>query len=133
MVNFNVSLFGLNGHPHLCLHGAITPHDVRKMRTHVKMLLGDYLTYETKASQSGRSPNCRLCPSPAPVESLTHILVSCTATSHIRTKIFDQLEAILKSTKTLIDFDSIKMEPLVLEQFLLDPTSMSLKNSMGTF
>ena len=94
------------------------------------MLLGDYFTYETKASQSGGSPNCRLCPSPAPVESLNHILVSCTATSHIRNRIFSELELLLKTIKTPIDFDAIKKEPLVLEQFLIDPTSMNLKNSM---
>ena len=30
MVNFNVSVLGLDGRPHPCLHGAVTPHDVKK-------------------------------------------------------------------------------------------------------
>ena len=32
---------------------------VKNMRPHIKMLLGDFLTYQTKSEQSGGSPHCR--------------------------------------------------------------------------
>ena len=126
MVNFNVSISG----PHPALNYAVTPHDVRKMRMHVKMLLGDFLTFETRALQSGGSPHCRICPSPAPSENLTHVLILCVATSEIRSRFLLELESTLELTKTKIDFQNIIKNPMIFEQFVLDSTSMNLDNYM---
>ena len=57
MIYLNVSLIGLNGRLHPAITGVTTSHQVKKMRPHIKMLCGNYLTYEIKSSQSGGSPD----------------------------------------------------------------------------
>ena len=56
----NVSTTGLRGriHPALCI--IITSYDVKLSRAHIKFLSGNYLTYKTKAEQSGGLPHCRI-------------------------------------------------------------------------
>ena len=80
MLYLNESLTGLRGKRHPALSNIITTYEVKKARIHIKMLVGDYLTYETKANQSGGSPHCRCCPDPHPnqliTEDLKHILTS---------------------------------------------------------
>ena len=58
----NVSISGLSGAHHPAISGVTTLTDVKQMRPHLKMLSGDYLTYQTRSEQSGGSPDCRLCP-----------------------------------------------------------------------
>ena len=53
---FNVPLFGLLGRVHKALSGVSTAQEVSKMKSHLKMLSGNYLTYKTRAEQSGGSP-----------------------------------------------------------------------------
>ena len=63
--NLNVSLLGLSGHPHPALLNIRTTQDARKLRLHVKLLAGDYLTGEVLAScQPHLSPACKLCLDP---------------------------------------------------------------------
>ena len=81
------------------------------MRIHLKMLVGDFLTFETKAAQSGGSPLCKLCPSPAPVESLNHIIASCQATSDIRERILTEMDILVKPK---INFQSIRDNSRIL-------------------
>ena len=88
----NVTLIGLNGRHHPALGGIITTQDVKKCRIHLKMLAGDYFTYEVKANQSGGSPHCRCCPYPSPAENLEHILTSCVVYSDIRIRIKSEYE-----------------------------------------
>ena len=57
----NVSLLGLRGRLHPAITGVTTTHEVKKMRPHVKMLTGNYLTFEIKSLQSGGSAECRIC------------------------------------------------------------------------
>ena len=74
MKYLNVSLTGLRGKKHPALYGIFTTHEVKKSRIHLKMLSGDYLTFEKKARRSGGSPHCRSClETPAKNESFTHI------------------------------------------------------------
>ena len=49
---FNVSLIGLRGRPHPALSNITTPHQAKKAKQHLKMLGGDYFTYEKKSKQS---------------------------------------------------------------------------------
>ena len=61
MPYFNVSLLGLRGRLHPAITNVTTSHAVKKMRPHIKMLSGNYLTFEQKSMQSGGSPfrnNC---------------------------------------------------------------------------
>ena len=53
---FNVSLLGLRGRLHPAITNVSTSHSVRKMRPHVKMLIGNYVTFEMKSQQSGDLP-----------------------------------------------------------------------------
>ena len=61
MKYLNVSLLGLRGRLHPAITGVTTTHEVKKMRPHVKMLTGNYLTFEIKSLQSGGSAECRIC------------------------------------------------------------------------
>ena len=49
MKYLNVSTIGLRGRPHPAISNVTTTHDVRKMRPHIKMLTGNYLTLEEKS------------------------------------------------------------------------------------
>jgi hypothetical protein len=85
MQYLNVSLTGLRGRHHPALAYTIATQEVQKSRIHLKMLAGDYLTYEVKSNQSGGSPHCRCCSLSSPVtESLEHILTVCDLYSDIR-------------------------------------------------
>ena len=76
MIYLNVNLYGLTGRCHPSISSnIITTDDVKIMRPHLKMLGGDYLTYQIKSQQSGGSPQCRLCLSGT--ESISHIVYSC--------------------------------------------------------
>ena len=66
-------MLGLSGRHHPALSGLVTTQDVKKGRTHVKMLIEDLYTYQIKSDQSGGSPNCRLCTEET-VEDICHIL-----------------------------------------------------------
>ena len=54
-----VSLTGLRGKKHPALSGIVTTHEVKKAKIHLKMLAGDYLTYELRANRSGGSPHSK--------------------------------------------------------------------------
>ena len=63
MTFFNVSLLGLRGRYYPAISFTKTTNEVAKMKPHLKMLTGNYLTYKIKSEQSGGSPKCRLCQS----------------------------------------------------------------------
>ena len=103
----NVSLSGLRDRHHPALAGIITTQEVQKSRIHIKMLAGDYFTYEIKSDQSGGSPHCRCFPTPSPVENLQHILTTCSAYSDIRTRIVQEYEELCSQTKSNYSADTI--------------------------
>ena len=76
MQYLNVSLLGLTGRAHPSITGVTTSHEVKKMRPHIKMLCGDYPTYEIISSQSGGSPDFRLCTNSLS-ESIEHLISKC--------------------------------------------------------
>ena len=129
MLYLNVSLTGLRGKRHPALSNIITTYEVKKARIHIKMLVGDYLTYETKANQSGGSPHCRCCPDPNQpiIEDLKHILVVCGAYLDIRTRMLPEFYDVCSKSKSKLNFDKIMESQETLCQFILDPASFNLK------
>ena len=90
------------------------------------MLAGDYFTYAVKSKQSGGSPHCRLCPTPAPEENIEHILTSCVAYLDTRSRITTEYENLCKLSKSNVSFQQIYSESESFCQFILDPTSFNL-------
>ena len=82
MKYFNVSLLSLRGRPHPAISNVTTTYAVKKMRPHIKMLTGNYVTLEEKSLQSGGSPICRLCDL-FENESIEHLISRCTKISEI--------------------------------------------------
>ena len=99
----NVDLFGLSGKIHPVLSGVDTAREVEKLRPAIKMLAGDYLTFDRLARDSGGkvSPHCRVCPPlqvPGllpPPDTLEHILTRCIVTEEARSRIFPEILTIL--------------------------------------
>jgi hypothetical protein len=120
MIYLNVSLLGLGGRLHPAITGVTASHEVRKMRIHVKMLTGNYLTFEIKSNQSGGSPECRLCF--AEIESLEHLISKCVQFNDIRTRIKTEMMTMCQKS---IDFNDFSDSDFA--QFALDPASMNLK------
>ena len=126
MLYMNVNLSSLRGRQHPSLQNIITTNDVTKLRPHIKLLSGDYLTYERKYEESGKgNPICRICHQEN--ESISHILTQCVAYRPIRERIFEEFSKIRLLAKNCMTFESIKNDPNILTQFLLDPTSFNLK------
>ena len=123
----NVQLLGLSGKPHPALYNITETREALKFRAHIKLLTGDFPSYELLGNQRGTDLHCRLCP--APIESTQHILTLRQATSAEHERLFPELLNILKriqpSNGILLDHIVPKD---VLTQFLLDPTSMNLSN-----
>ena len=94
----------------------------------MKMLAGDYFTYEIKANQSGGSPHCRCCPFPSPNENISHILTVCLAYSDIRNRMIPEFEKLCNEAKTNLYFQEICNQNVALCQFILDPASFNLRN-----
>jgi hypothetical protein len=127
MQYLNVSLTGLRGRHHPALANIINTQEVQKSRIHLKMLAGDFFTYEVKSNQSGGSPHCRCCPSPSPTENLVHILTSCVAYSEVRGRIVQEYQDLCDQTKNSISFQTIYSDSETFCQFILDPASFNLQ------
>ena len=121
----HVGMTGLRGKHHPAIADIKTTEEVRKMRSHLKMLCGNLLTYAMKYEQTGLgSPHCRLCDSE--YESVSHIVSSCPCFSDIRTKIWNEMGEHLLKTKNNLSIEYFSSSQDTMTQFLLDPTSMNL-------
>ena len=129
MKYLNVSLIGLRGKIHPALKNVTTTHAVRKMRPHIKMLSGDYLTFEVKSLQSGGSPYCRMCDLKSEPESLEHLISRCSAISEIRTRISNSMNTICQDAN--IDINIKTFNDPQFTQFVLDPSSMNLRKRVN--
>ena len=124
----NVSLTGLRGKKHPALSGIVTTHEVKKAKIHMKMLAGDYLTYEVRANRSGGSPHCRNCPEKTlKNENLRHILTECNSYRTTRERIFPEFSKACQLTKSKLCFEDILKSDQELTQFILDPASLNLQ------
>ena len=133
MTYLNVSISGLRGRHHPSLSYLLTAHDVQKSQPHIKMLCGDYFTYEKRSNQSGGSPHCRSCSLtnqepeiPKPSENLIHILTECSAYSDIRDRILPEFSLLCQQSDAKINFESISLAKATLCQLILDPISLNL-------
>ena len=129
MPYLNVSITGLKGKLHPAVTNVFTTHAVKKMRPHIKMLSGNYLTFEEKSLQSGGSPFCRLCIDVSEPESLKHLISKCEGTLEIRSRIITKMNNLCHDAGLNIDLKSFSNELLV--QFVLDPSSLNLKNRVS--
>ena len=143
MTFLNTQLLGLNGRHHPALYGLMTTRDVEKMRPHIKMLTGDYLTYSRIATErQGGDPSCRLCRKltmslsptpPPPADTIPHILTECRATAEVRERIIPELLNSLLIAKPnhpyLASQPSLHELNHTLAQFILDCTSFNLPDS----
>ena len=127
MKYLNVSLLGLRGRLHPAITDVTTTHEVKKMRPHVKMLSGNYLTFEIKSLQSGGSDECRLCAQLGETpytESLEHLISLCVKFDDFRTRIKAKMMSICQESSIPIDIDKLSSSDFC--QFDLDPSSMNL-------
>ena len=126
MQYLNVNLCGLRGRHHPCLSNVITVDEVKKMRPHLKLLTGDYLTYKRKFDETGKgNPICRLCRTES--ESICHIVAICPAYNITRNKIIEEMSELCLVARSELNFQEILNNPNTLTQFILDPTSFNLK------
>ena len=126
MTYLNVTLTGLRGRRHPALSDLITSLDVKNSRIHLKILAGDFFTYDVKANHSGGSPHCRCCPTPSPNEDILHILTICVAYADIRKKFFPQYQNLCLKSKSKVLFQDISSDNATLCQFILDPAIFNL-------
>ena len=124
MIYLNVQISGLSGAPHTALVNIRTTQDALKLRPHLKFLSGDYLTAERMSLDQGTDPQCRLCPRPAPIESVKHIMTECPASAEIHRRLLPELlntVANVQPSSSLLNNSTQH-----LTQFLLDCTSFNL-------
>ena len=126
MQYLNTSLYGLNGRCHPALANLVTSHQVKKARIHLKMLAGNFLTYEMKSNQSGGSSHCRCCVPPSPSENLEHIISVCNAYSDIRKRMIVEYTILCSMAKSSISWPDIVSDKNTFCQFVLDPASFNL-------
>ena len=126
MQYLNVNLSGLRGKNHPCLSNIISVNQVQKLRPHLKLLSGDYLTYKTQFERSQKgSPLCIICELQEE-ETILHILAICPHYEATRIRILKEIEITCEFSKTKLNFNSVVKHPKILTQFILDPTSFNL-------
>ena len=128
MKYFNVGALGLTGRIHPSISNIQNTSDVQKMRIHTKMLVGNYYTYVMKARQSGGSSRCRQCDN-GEEDDICHILLSHM--SPPRTRILEQISQLCDLSYSELNFNELKKCKETLVQFILDPTSLNLKNRIS--
>ena len=134
MKYFNITVIGLSGKGHPAILNLYSSNDVKRSRYHLKMLMGDFYSFEVQNLHSGSSPFCKLCHKEdsnenKKVENTCHILASCTALLDIRTKYYQYYNQ--KLSDSYMNFDSIFSNEESACQFVLDPTSMNLESRIN--
>jgi len=118
MSYFNVNLFGLRGKNHPSLSNIISIEDVKKARPHLKLLTGDYFTYESKFIQTGKgTPTCKICQTES--ESICHIVANCTEYNQVRSRISTEIK-VLCIKINLQEINKIFENSSIFTQFVLD-------------
>ena len=129
MTYLNVQLTGLSGHPHPVLHNITNTQEAKKLRVHLKFLTNDYLTNERRAKDNpALSSACVLCSDP--LDSIEHVMVTCRATSEVTRRIYPELVNAIFQVQPTCSILQFHPSPSILTQFLLDPTSMNLPDSI---
>ena len=129
MIYLNVQLYGLSGRPHPALQNICTTQDAKKLCLNPKFLTCDILTNERKSiDQPSISPACDLCD--APTDSIKHVLVSCRATSDVRSRLLPELMNAVAQVQPMCQILQSHPPASTLTQFVLDCTSFNLHDSI---
>ena len=129
MQYLNVQLLSLSGRPHPVLHNISTTQDAKKLRLRLKFLTCDFLTSERLAiDQPSLSPACKLCS--ASIDSIEHVMVSCPATSEVRSRLIPDLMNAVFQVQPMCQILKYHPPPSILTQFILDCTSFNLPDSV---
>jgi hypothetical protein len=129
MKYLNVQLLGLSGRPHPVANNILTTQDAKKLRLHLKFLTCDFLTNERLSiDQPTISPACRLCN--APTDSIEHVMVSCLATSEVRSRLIPEIMNAVAQIQPMCQLLKYHPPPNILTQFILDCTSFNLPDSI---
>ena len=129
MQYLNVQLASLSGRPHPVLQNISTTQDAKKLRLHLKFLTCDFLTNERLAiDQPSLSPACKLCG--ASIDSIEHVMVSCSATTEVRCRLIPDLMNAVFQVQPMCQILKYHPPPSLLTQFILDCTSFNLPDSV---
>ena len=129
MTYLNVQVSGLSGIPHPALLGIRTTQDAKKLRLHLKFLLGDLLTGQRRSMDlPGTDPSCQLCL--APIETTEHILITCRATAEVRRRLLPELLNVVARVQPSCQILQNYATAKILAQFILDCTSLNLDNTI---
>ena len=120
----------LRGRHHPALANMYTTWEVRRSRSHIKFLSGNYLTYKVKSDQSGGSARCRICETGAD-ETTSHVISTCQGLAVEREKILEDFSKLCNITKNDIIFEDFLQNENQLCQFILDPASPNLSNRVS--
>ena len=99
------------------------------------MLAGDYQTYLNLSIERGMEPHCRICLPYVSTgnlpqdENLVHLLTQCRGTYDNRSRIMPELLNLVSQhlpSRSLLDSPTLEE----VAQFLLDCTSLNLKNGL---
>ena len=113
----------------------MTTREAKKLRLHIKFLSGDFLTNERRAiDQPALNPACSLClarvPSIITTESTEHVLVSCRATSGVRSRLYPELMNTVAKVQPMSRILDKNVSPKILAQFITDCASFNLPTSV---
>ena len=107
-----------------------TTWEVKRSRSHLKFLSGNYLTYKIKSDQSGGSPRCRICETVCN-ETYSHLISTCQGLEDERQKILPEFEKLCSQAQTNINFQNLLVDEHTLCQFIIDPTSLNLSTRIS--
>ena len=128
MTYLNVQLYGLTGRHHPAIQYIQTTQDAKKLRLHLKFLTCDFITNERLAQdQPNLSKACSLCSDP--VDSIQHVLVSCRATSDIRSRLLPELMNVVAQVQPMSRILEPDTPPSIMTQLILDCCSFNLAAS----
>ena len=130
MQYLNINLLGLRGLVHPILTNVYNSHEVKKMRPHIKMLCGDYMTFEKLSRQSGGSPKCRMCLS-GEDSTIEHLISRCVTFCDIRQQIIEQMSALLLEHPCYANINLHELKHKELTQFIVDCSSMNLSKRIS--
>ena len=105
------------------------------MKSHVKMLAGNFLTYKKRSEQSGGSARCRLgCKTPSGQEveeTLSHVVGGCLATADTRGRILREMPSLMTQSQQSVKIDFTNSNEELITQFILDPSSLNLTSRIN--
>ena len=122
MTYLNVQLLGLSGKVHPTVHHISNTQEVRKFRSHMKLLTCDF-------RQDPKNPSlCHLCGN-VPLTS-QHLLLTCKVTADVTERMLpDLLNAVAQVSPSSRLLQYVP-PPELLTQFLMDCTSFNLPDDI---